>query len=340
MFNVFDLQKQLVASACPSGSEGERIGPLLAKLAKPFVDEVAVDPLGNVICHKKGKGGKKIMMAAHMDAIGFIVTFVDDKGFVWFDGIGGHFPLMLVNTRVRFLNGTVGMIRVKEYPKALAKPTTQVRISDLFIDIGAADKKDAEKKVKIGDMAIFEGESVKVAGGNVMGPYADDLIACVVLLMTMEKVKSSDNDLYYVFTSQEEVGCRGAQAAAFGIDPDIGLACDVCGTGDTPANDEVHMAVSLGKGPTIKIKDSSVICSPVLNEKLRKIAKDNKIVYQDEILTGGGTDTCKMQLTHSGVHSTCISVPTRNIHSAVEMFNIKDVEDAVKLMAAAVTSKL
>jgi endoglucanase len=341
MFNVYDLQKQLVESACPSGFEGEKIGPLLAKLAGPFVDEVTTDPLRNIICLKKGTGGgKKIMMAAHMDSIGFIVTYVDDNGFIWFDNLGGFLPAMLVNTRVRFLNGMRGIIRVKEAPKAVEKNLMQIKTSDLYIDIGTTDKNGAEKHVKLGDAALFEGESVRAAGGNIIGPYADDLIACTVLLMVMERVGQSSNDLYFVFTAQEEVGCRGAGISAFGIDPDIGIACDVCATGDTPLNDEVHLAVSLGKGPTIKLKDSSVICSPVLNDKLRKIATAEGIAWQHEILTGGGTDTCTIQSTHAGVHATCISVPTRNIHSPVEMFNIGDVEGAVALMTAAVTTKL
>ncbi len=334
MFNVYDLQKQLVAAACPSGWEGEKIAPLLAKLAKPFCDEVTTDALGNIICRKKGKG-KKIMMAAHMDAIGFLVTFVDDKGFLWFDNIGGFMPAMLVNTRVRFLNGTRGIICCKKMIKSFGKTMPQIAMSDLFIDIGASDKADAEKYVRLGDVAVFEGELGKAAGGNLMGPYADDLIACTVLLMAMEQIKKCDNDLYFVFTSQEEVGCRGAKTASYAIKPDIGLACDVCGVGDTPNNRDVRMAVSLGAGPAIKIKDSSVISSRELNAKMHALARQEKIAVQDEILTGGGTDTCAMQMAAGGAMATCISIPTRNIHSQVEMFNAGDAELAAKLIAAA-----
>jgi len=338
MFEVFELQKQLVAAAAPSGYE-HREAELLKKLARPFVDEITVDPMCSVICHKKGKG-PKIMLAAHLDAIGFIVAHVDEQGYVWFDRIGGHNPGQLINCRVQFLNGTKGVIRVRDAAKNLPQPSGALAFTDLYIDIGARDRADAEKHVRIGDLAIFEGAPRLVAGNNVMGPYADDLIGCVVLLMAMERMKKNDNDLYFVFTSQEEVGCRGSITAAEGIHPDYGFAVDVCGTGDKPDDDKVPMDVSVGAGPTIKIKDMAVICSPALNGQLRAVAKKEKIPYQDEILRGGGTDTGSIQKSGAGVHATCVSIPTRHIHSPAELFSVSDVENAAKLLAAFVSQKL
>ena len=338
MFEVLELQKKLVAAAAPSGFE-HRQAAQLAELARPFADEVTVDPMCNVICRKKGKG-PKIMLAAHLDAIGFIVTHVDDNGYVWFDRIGGLHPALVLNCRVRFMNGAMGVIRVRDAAKSLALAPAALTFADMYIDLGAGSKAEAEKLVKLGDLAVFEGEPRPVAGGNVMGPYADDLIGCVVLLMAMERMKKNDNDLYFVFSSQEEVGCRGAGTAAEGIHPDYGFAVDVCGTGDKPEDAKTPMEVKVGAGPTIKIKDMSVICSPALNEQLRTVAKKAKIPYQDEILRGGGTDTSSIQRSGAGVHATCVSIPTRHIHSPAELFSIADVEHAAELLAAFVSQKL
>lgn len=338
MFDVYELQKQLVAAANPSGYE-QGIGKLLAGLAAPFVDEIRIDPLLNVICHKEGCG-KKIMMAAHLDAIGFMATYIDARGCVWFAPVGGHSPAMLANTRIRFLNGTRGIIRMCRNVAKLGRSASDIGIGDLYIDIGASNQAEAQSLVKIGDVAVFEGTPQKVAGGNVVGPYADDLIACVVLLLVMEQVRESPNDLYYVFTSQEERGCVGSTTVSYAINPDFGIASDVTYTGDTPADKKAHMALRLGMGPTIKIMDGRTVCAPDANDYLRGVAAKNGIAYQDEILPLGGTDTCRIQTTRSGVPATCVSIPTRNIHTAVEMFNIGDVENAAKLIAAAITEQI
>lgn len=338
MFDVFELQKKLVELAAPSGSE-TRQADQLKKLAKPFVDEIKTDALGNLICRKKGTG-KRVMLAAHMDAIGFMVTHIDEKGYVWVDRLGGHRPAQLINCRVRFPGGEQGILRPRETAKTLAGTYASVELTDLYIDLGAKTKAEAERRVSIGDVAVFEGEPHKIGGGNVMGPYADDLIGCVVLLLAMERMEKNDNDLYFVFTAQEEVGCRGAKAAAGGIAPDYGIAVDVCGTGDKPEDKKVPMEVAVGKGPTIKIKDASVICTPSFNEKLRALAKSEEIPYQDEILRAGGTDTCSIQASGAGVASTCVSIPTRHIHSPAEVFSISDVENAAKLLSAFVSQKL
>lgn len=336
MFDVFELQKLLVEHASPSGSEYMRIAPKLAELAAPFVDEVYTDPLGNIIAHKKGcTGGKKIMYAAHMDSIGLMVNFIDERGFLRFDNIGGNTPIQLVNIRVRFLNGCRGVVRMRKEPKNLQKPMNALQMSDLFIDIGASSREEAESLVSIGDIALYDSRTVKVAGNNIMTPYADDLVACIVLLLTMEQVGACKNDLYFVFTTQEEVGRRGARTSAFHIDPDVGFACDVDGEGDSPRKDDVPMALHIGKGPALKIKDGSVIGTPQLNEKLKALAQENNIPWQDEILPSGGTDTSRLQSTRSGVPATGVSIPTHNIHTPCEIYNIGDVEQCARLLAIA-----
>ncbi len=339
MFNIVEIQKKLVAAALPSGFE-KNVGEVLADLARPLVDEVYTDVMGNVICHKKGDG-KRLMMPAHMDTIGFMATYIEDGGFIRFEGIGGHTPVLLVGVPVRFENGVCGCIRAAGQNELITKPANSFKLTDLYIDIGAKDKEEAEKLIKIGDVAVFNSPTVELAGNNVMTPYADDLISCVVLLLAMEHLKDKKvkNDLYFVFSVQEEVGLRGAMTAAYHIDPYMGIAVDVCGTGDTPTS-TIKMAVKVGEGPTIKIKDGSLICNPQAVAHMRKAADEIGVKYQDEILLSGGTDSGAMQRTRGGVYSGCISIPTRHIHSPSEIFNKKDVEDAGRLLAQCALNEL
>ena len=338
MFDVLKLQKQLVAAACPSGSEYKTIAPLLAELAKPFVDEVYTDAMGNVICHKKGEG-KKVMLCAHMDAIGLIVTSVGDDGAVWFTNVGGLRPVQMLGARVRFENGARGIVRLREEGKNFGLRPGQLSLTQLYVDLGVTDASQAKAMVQVGDVALFDGEPREVGGGNVMGPYADDLIGCVVLLLAMEQSQNTPNDVYYVFSVQEELGCRGSKTAAFAVEPYLGVAVDVTGTGDVPTG-KVPMEVKLGAGPTIKIKDGSVMCSHQANALLEQAAAKAGVVCQKEILLAGGTDTCSMQMAKSGALATCVSVPTRHIHSPAETFNRWDVEQAGAVLAALLAEAL
>ncbi len=339
MINIVETQKKLVAAALPSGFE-QNVGEVLAELARPFVDEVYTDALGNVICHKKGEG-KRLMMPAHMDTIGVMATYIEDGGFIRFTGIGGLTPISMLGVPVRFESGVCGCVRMAKQNELLDKPADSIKLSDLYIDIGAKDKEEAEKLVKIGDVAVYNSPVVEIAGGNLMTPYADDLISCVVLLLAMEQLKDkkSKNDLYFVFSTQEEVGLRGAMTAAYHIDPYMGIAVDVCSTGDTPTS-TVKMAVKVGAGPTVKIKDGSLICNPQAVAHLRKAAEEIGVQYQDEILISGGTDSGAMQKARGGVYAGCISIPTRHIHSPCEIINLKDVEQAGKLLAQCAMNEL
>ena len=339
MLNIVEVKRKLVEAALPSGFE-KKVGEVLAELARPFVDEVYTDALGNVICHKKGEG-KRLMMPAHMDTIGFIVTYIDDEGFVRFDGIGGHMPANLVGTPVRFENGLCGAIRLEKIGDLTAKTCSAIKMRDLYIDIGAKDAEEAKTHVNIGDVAVFDTKTVELCGGNVMTPYADDLISCVVLLLAMENLqgKQSKNDLYFVFSTQEEVGLRGPTTSAYHTHPYMGIAADLCPVGDTPSSTG-KLAGRLGAGPPINIKDMSLICNPQEVAHMRKAAEQAGVAYQDEILTGGGTDSGAMQRARGGVYSGCISIPTRHIHSPGEIFNISDVEKAGELLAQCALNEL
>lgn len=328
MIDILKTFTHLQSVARPSGFESP-CAQAIAELAGPYCDEVKIDTLGNVICHKKGPG-KRLMMAAHMDVIGLIITHIDKKGFLRFGALGGFVPYRLIGARMKLENGMGGSVWCDE--KAMEeKKLEDITLNDLYLDIGAESEESARKLVQVGDVAMYEGE-VQQLGQMVLSPYCDDLIACAALLSAMSQVEKSENDLYFVFTVQEEVGLRGAATAAYAIDPDFGVCMDVTRTGDNPS-EKAKMVVKLGAGPTIKIKDVSLLCNPQVIAHLREAAKEGDVPYQDEVLTAGGTDSAAIQKTRGGVLSGCISIPCRYIHSQNEMVSLKDVEQSARLMA-------
>ena len=328
MIDILKTFTHLQSVARPSGFESP-CAQAIAELAGPYCDEVKIDTLGNVICHKKGPG-KRLMMAAHMDVIGLIITHIDKKGFLRFGALGGFVPYRLIGARMKLENGMGGSVWCDE--KAMEeKKLEEISLNDLYLDIGAESEESARKMVQVGDVAMYEGEPQQV-GQMVLAPYCDDPIGCAALLSAMSQVEKSENDLYFVFTVQEEVGLRGAATAAYAIDPDFGVCMDVTRTGDNPS-EKAKMVVKLGAGPTIKIKDVSLLCNPQVIAHLREAAKEGDVPYQDEVLTAGGTDSAAIQKTRGGVLSGCISIPCRYIHSQNEMVSLKDVEQSARLMA-------
>lgn len=327
MSKIFDLYQKVGGAFGPSGREQE-VRETIAALAADYVDDMTTDALGSLICRKKG-GGKKILLAAHMDSIGVVATYIDDNGFLRFSPVGGLFKGDLINIQVRFANGTRGVISYEE-----KTPFKELTLDNLFIDIGAKDRAEAERQVQVGDFAVFAAPSFS-QNGVLCGPYLDNRIGCVTLLLAMEQLAETDNDLYFVFTSQEEVGLRGAGAAAFAVEPDLALAVDVTDTGDLPER-KSPMAVSLGGGPAIKVMDRSVICAPQVVAGLTQAGEALGLPLQREILQFGGTDTAALQKTRTGVLSGAVSIPTRYIHSPSEMCAESDVANAAALLAHAV----
>ena len=328
MIDILKTFTHLQSVARPSGFESP-CAQAIAELAGPYCDEVKIDTLGNVICHKKGPG-KRLMMAAHMDVIGLIITHIDKKGFLRFGALGGFVPYRLIGARMKLEHGMGGSVWCDE--KAMEeKKLEDITLNDLYLDIGAESEESARKMVQVGDVAVYEGDPQQL-GQMVLAPYCDDLIACAALLSAMSQVEKSENDLYFVFTVQEEVGLRGAATAAYAIDPDFGVCMDVTRTGDNPS-EKSKMVVKLGAGPTIKIKNVSLLCNPQVIAHLRQAAKEGDVPYQDEVLTAGGTDSAAIQKTRGGVLSGCISIPCRYIHSQNEMVSLKDVEQSARLMA-------
>jgi tetrahedral aminopeptidase len=325
-----ELLKKLSEAYGPSGRE-EEVARIIRDEIKNYVDETFTDHLGNLYAVKKGSGAK-IMIAAHMDEIGMIVTYVDEKGFLRFSNVGGLQPYILVGQRVIFGNGTVGTIGMEKLDDI-----KKLALDKLYIDIGATTKEDAKQKVNVGDIATYHREAAS-AGNRVIGKAMDNRAGCAVLVKVMQELGSTDNEIYAVFTAQEEVGLRGSRTSSYRIDPDLGLAIDVTLVGDTP--EAPVMDVALGKGPAIKVKDSSVICHPRLKDALIEMAETREIPYQLEVLVAGGTDAGAIHLTKEGIPAGVISVPCRYVHTPGEMVDIEDMNNAVKLLTGFLATPL
>ena len=311
----------------PSGCE-EEVAAVIAEMAKPYCDEIRTDVMGNLICHKKGPG-KKIMFAAHMDSIGMMVTHIEKEGQLRVGKIGWIPEKEVVGTPVRFANGVKGVVHCNEM-----EDEGKVKPEELYVDIGAKSAEDALTHVRPGDMCVYDTRSAKAMNNCIISSYTDNRSGCCVLLMAMEALakKKPANDLYFVFTTQEEVGLRGGKTAAFGIAPDYGIAVDVTGADDVPKSTH-SCSSSTGKGAAIKVKDSSVICSPAVNKILVELAEKKKIPYQMDVLTGGGTDAGVMNVTMDGVLTSGISIPCKFCHCPQEIVSADDMEACAKLCA-------
>jgi tetrahedral aminopeptidase len=325
---VKKLLQTLTETFGPSGYE-DKVREIVRREVEPLVDEMKVDALGNLIARKHpGKATKdtrKIMIAAHMDEIGVIVSHVDENGFVRFSPIGGVFRRYVLGGRVRFLNGTQGVIGYDRLDNVNELPT----LDKVYIDVGATNPKDCP--VKIGDVAAFD-RTYSEFGNRLVAKSMDDRVSVLVAIETLRALKSTTHDLYFAFTTQEEVGTRGATTSAYGVDPDIGIALDVTPSGDTP--NSLKMEMGLGKGPCIKIQDVGMISDPRVVKWMIRAAEKNKIPYQREVLLIGSTDARAIQVARAGVPVGCISIPVRYVHSPSEMVDFSDVQNTVKLLTA------
>jgi tetrahedral aminopeptidase len=318
------LIQKLVESIGPSGYETAVRNLVRAEVEK-YADEVSVDALGNLVVRKgrKAEGGLRIMLAAHMDEIGLIVTHIDENGFVRFTTIGGVGARTCLGGRVRFVSGVQGVIGGERLDNASAVHTFE----QLFIDVGASSRGDCP--VKVGEVAAFNRPFLDL-GDRLVAKSMDDRISVAVLIEALRKIKETPNELIFVFTTQEEVGTRGATSAAYAADPDLGISVDVTAVGDTPKG--LRMEVGLGKGPAIKVRDGGMLADPRLMRVMVEAAEKAGLPYQMEVLEGGTTDARAIQLTRAGVPSGCVSIPCRYVHSPSEMVDYRDVQNAVKLL--------
>ena len=319
-----ELLKKLCAVNGASGDEAGIADVILQEIA-PFIDEHRIDAMGNLIARKKGanENSKKMMLAGHMDQIGLMVTYISEEGFLYFSTIGGNSPTINMAQRFIFPNGTVAVA----YSKRVNNPK-DYSFDTMYLDIGAKNKEEAEKFVKIGDVCVFSAEPV-TNGDVFVSPALDDRVGCFIMIEALKKLSKPAFDTYFVFTSQEEVGLRGARTSAYSIEPDYGIAFDVTSSSDTPKARKTP--AKMHGGAAIKIKDASVICHPTMIAHMEKCAKDANIKHQFDIIDMGGTDAGAIHLTKGGVPSGGISVSTRYIHTPNEMCAVSDVEDCINL---------
>jgi endoglucanase len=306
----------------PSGCE-ERVTQYIIDEIKDYVDEIEVDKMGSLIARKKGDGSK-VMVAGHMDQIGLMVTDIDDNGFVRVTNIGGINPFVTYGERVIFRDGTIGVASCDG-----AIDLKDMKLDKIFVDIGCKNREEAEKVTYIGDTCVYLSQYNETEHTVNTGAL-DDRIGCFVIIEAIKQLKDVKNDCYFVFTVQEEVGIRGAKTSAFKIDPDLGIAVDITGAGDTPG--AKRFAVKLHSGVAIKVRDNSLLSHPKLNKVVVDTCKEEKIDYQMEVLEFGGTDAGGISLNREGVPATCLSIPTRYAHSAHETVSKYDITQAINLV--------
>jgi len=321
-----------------SGCE-ENVAKIMIDALKKAADSVETDNFGNVIA-KKGKGKKKIMIAAHMDEIGMIVKHINPQGFIYFIKVGGINDSILPGKLVEIINKDgrhiKGVLGTKPPHLMNAEEAKQpVKFENMFIDIGLSSKEEVEKLVEIGDQIIFEPNAGVLNGDMCYGKAADNRISCYALVKVLEKLSNDINaEVFGCATAQEEVGLKGGKTSSFKVNPDFALVIDTTVAGDMPGIEEKVSALKLGKGAAITIVEASGR-GTIVSGKVRKLmidaAKKSKIDYQLDIIDGGMTDGAVIYTNREGILTGIISIPTRYIHAPTSVFNMKDINSAVNL---------
>lgn len=330
-----DLLKRITETPGAPGFETE-IRNLVKSEIHHLVDDWFIDPMGSLIGVRKGEQDKRVMVAAHMDEISFIVTHIDDEGFIRFHPLGGFDPKTLTAQRViihgkKDIMGVMGSKPVHLMTPEERNKTPQIR--DYFVDTGMPSE-ELKKWVDIGDPITRE-RDLRVMGDCINGKSLDNRVSVYILIETLKRLKgkSLPYDFYASFTVQEEVGLRGAFNAAGHIDPDFGIGLDVTIAFDTPGAQPFEMVTRLGKGTAIKILDGSVICDSRMVAYMKEQAIRNDIPYQMEILPAGGTDTGALQRQGmKGSIAGAISIPLRHVHQSIETASVKDIEATIDLL--------
>lgn len=322
-----ELLRKLTSAFGPSGNEDE-VAKIIINEINNYADEVKRDRLGNVIAVKRrfnnDSNNKKLMLAAHMDQIGVMITEIDERGYLRFTNVGYIDPYSVLYHNVVFKDGTIGVVAREE-----KKEIKNLKLEDLYIDIGALNREDAKVKVGIGDFGVFKSNFV-ADGDRVTSGALDDRIGCYVLIEAIKKIKNNISDIYFVFTVQEESYISGAATSAYAIDPDCAIVVDVTDTGDTPNGN--RMALKMGEGAAIKVMDRGMICHPEVKNLLTDIVEKHGIKHQFEVLEAGKTDGSQIHVSRSGVPTGGVSIPTRYIHTPQEFIDMKDVKDAIDII--------
>ena len=327
----------LLKSVCEiAGAPGfeQKVRNLVIDEIKDHVDEYNVDNLGNIYAIKRGKSDRKVMIGAHLDEIGFIVTHIDDNGFLRFHTLGGFDPKTLTAQRVivhgkKDLIGVMGSkpIHIME-PEERGKP---VKIKDYFIDLGMS-RAEVLKYIEVGNPITRDRELIEM-GDCVNCKSIDNRVSVFILIEALKRMKHLPFDVYGVFTVQEEIGIRGASVAAHNINPDFGFGLDTTIAYDVPGAQPEEMVTQLGKGAGIKVMDSSTVCDYRMVKYMKEIAEKHNITWQPEILPAGGTDTAGIQrMGKHGAIAGAVSIPTRHIHQVIEMASKEDIKLATDLL--------
>ena len=302
-------------------------------------DEMTVDPLGNLLVFKKGRKTPKnrIMIAAHMDEVGFMVTDVTDDGFLRFGAVGGIDPRVVLGRALRFKNGTLGVVGTKAVHQQSADERKKAPdFSDMLIDIGASTREEAEKRVKRGDCAVFDSDAFLFGDGFVKSKAIDDRAGCLIM---MDMINGDpEYDAWYAFTVQEEIGTRGAKAAAFTIAPDIAIVLETTTACDISGSSGDKRVCELGKGCVVSFMDRATIYDRELYQLARNTADELGIANQTKTLIAGGNDSGAIHVSRGGVRTCALSVPTRYLHSPACVAKESDIEATAKLAAAALAA--
>ncbi len=336
-----DLLKRLCETPGVPGHE-HRVRSLIETEIEGLFDEVSVDPMGSLLCRRdatKGKGGKKVMLLCHMDEIGFLVSHISDKGFIYVQTVGGFDPRNLFSRRVLVCTDDgdyKGVMNPQGKPVHIQSPEDRKKvpeITEFVIDVGLG--KATKDHITIGDMVVMDEPLIEI-GDKIVSKALDNRIAC---WLGIEAVRALGNakhacEIHVAFTSQEEVGLRGARSAAFAIRPDIGLGIDTTLACDTPGVPEQDRTSQMGKGFGLHVKDSSFIADRALVAEIERIAKDKEIPYQRTMLRAGGQDGAAAQQAAAGAKAVGIVVGTRYIHTVCEMIHGDDLVAAQRILTA------
>lgn len=341
MSDIKSLLELLSNAHGVSGYESN-IRKIIEKEIRPFVDEIRIDIMGNLIATKYG-GSPSLMLAAHMDEIGLMAKYVDDKGFIYFTTTGGWFDQTLLNQRMilHTQNGPIYGVIGSKPPHVMKEEEAKkpIKAEDMFIDIGARSKEDAEKMgVRPGTTITSDTEFKSLGNDLVTGKALDDRGGCAVLIEALRRSKEIKATVHAVFTVQEEVGLKGARTSAFGLNPDVALVCEVTFTGDHPGIEKKDQALDIGKGPVITVSDAEgdgiIVPENVL--KWLKNAAGSNIPYQLKVGSRGQTDASIIHLSREGIPTGVISTPSRYIHTPVNVLSMEDLENSVNLIVRAV----
>ncbi|MBO2516453.1 MAG: aminopeptidase, partial [Clostridiales bacterium] len=319
-----DTLTELLGIYGPTGREN-KVADRIEEMLENEDISMSRDAMGNLICERKGAGdGKVILFSAHMDHIGLIVTDIEKDGYLRVTNVGGVGKDVYTPRHVVFGNGVEGVVTCQPVKKG------DPALADLFVDIGASDREDALEMVSPGDICVYAPDCFEMGPYRIASPAMDDRCACALLVELLLSEKEPFNTIVGVFSTQEEVGLRGAATAAYSVDPDLGVAIDVTGWGDTP---ETKLpAIRLGEGAAVKFMDRSMVASPAVRDALITAAEDSGAAYQREILPYGGTDGAAIQHARAGIPAGTLSIPCRYVHSACEVIDMRDMNAALTIL--------